>query len=124
MESNPRKVQRLRRSGDFRRVREQGVSNTGRWLVLGVWRNEGVVGGEMPPKFGVVTSRRVGGAVTRNLVRRRIRHIHQMHHSEVQDGFLCVVVARFRASQASFAELEYEWRKLAKRAGVLKPCVS
>lgn len=124
MESNPRKVQRLRYSGDFRRVREQGVSSTGRWLVFGVWKKEGNEGGEMPPRFGVVTSRRVGGAVTRNLVRRRIRHIHQMHHAKVQNGFLCVVVARFRAAEATFAELEYEWRKLARKAGVLKSCVS
>ena len=36
MEPNPRKVQRLKLSGDFRSVREKGSSVTGKWLVLGV----------------------------------------------------------------------------------------
>ena len=120
MESAPRKLARLKRSGDFRRVREQGESFTGRWLVLGVWRPTDPDFVEThQSQFGVVTSRKVGGAVVRNKVRRRIRHIQQSQFPLVSGVFWCVTVARFRAASATFAELEAEWRKLAKRAGVL-----
>jgi len=118
MESTPRKLVRLKRSGEFRRVREEGVSFSGKWLVLGVWRAVAVEAGT-DVRFGVVTSRKVGGAVVRNRVRRRIRHIQQAHQREVQGSVWCVTVARFRASQATFAELDLEWCKLARRAGVL-----
>lgn len=137
------KVSRLKRSGEFRRVRESGVSFAGRWLVFGVWKSapqafegagdsKGVptVGGavESAPleplgmgvaRFGVVTSRKVGGAVVRNKVRRRIRHIQQKHLAKIQGGVWCVTVARFRAAEATFAELDAEWCKLARRAGIL-----
>jgi ribonuclease P protein component len=120
MDSFPKKLARLRHSGDFRRVREEGVSFSGRWLVLGVWRpKDPEFKGAQGPKFGVVTSRKVGGAVVRNLVRRRIRSIQQGQYRAVLGTVWCVTVARFRAASATFAELETEWRKLAKRAGVL-----
>jgi ribonuclease P protein component len=133
MDACPRKLSRLKRSGEFRRVREAGVSFAGKWLVFGVWKSgdasneQGATAAEAaplvmentPPRFGVVTSRKVGGAVVRNLVRRRIRHIQQKHLAEARSGVWCVTVARFRAAQATFAELEAEWCKLARRAGVL-----
>lgn len=121
MEVSSRKVQRLRLSGEFRCVREKGNAFTGKWLVFAVWKVECVLS-NCGPKFGVITSKKVGGAVTRNLVRRRIRHIHLAHHLEVVDGVWCVVIARFRAAKATFAELDAEWCKLARRAGILKSC--
>ncbi|NBV86792.1 MAG: ribonuclease P protein component [Verrucomicrobia bacterium] len=120
MEGARKKIVRLKRSGDFRRVREQGESFTGRWLVLGVWRPANPGAAEThQSQFGVVTSRKVGGAVIRNKVRRRIRHIQQACLPVVKGTFWCVTVARFRAASATFSELEAEWRKLARRAGVL-----
>jgi ribonuclease P protein component len=142
MEPSPRKLVSLKRSGDFRRVRESGSSFSGKWLVLGVWRAQAKVDGrdttvapsasaKDPTKlsselqspegvrFGLVTSRKVGGAVVRNKVRRRLRHIQREHQSKIRENVWCVTVARFRAAQASFKELEEEWCKLAKRAGVL-----
>lgn len=131
MEMSPRKLVSLKRSGDFRRVRESGTSFSGKWLVLGVWRAQPAApeaaashpSNSTPTpqgvRFGLVTSRKVGGAVVRNRVRRRLRHIQREHHSQIRGNVWCVTVARFRAAQATFKELEEEWCKLAKRAGVL-----
>lgn len=122
MENSPPKLVSLKRSGEFRRVRESGASFSGKWLVMGVWRVQGAeVGGTSSSgvRFGVITSRKVGGAVVRNKVRRRLRHIQREQHGKILGDVWCVTVARFRAAQATFAELEAEWRKLAKRAGVL-----
>jgi len=122
METPTRKLVSLKRSGEFRRVREAGVSLAGKWLVLGVWRQQGEARPAGVPedvRFGLITSRKAAGAVVRNRVRRRLRHIQRAHRPKVKGSVWCVTVARFRASQATFAELEAEWCKLAKRAGVL-----
>jgi ribonuclease P protein component len=141
MDAQNRKLSRLKRSGEFRLVREAGLSFAGKWLVFGVWKvvprpskaekaatEVNPVGGvgcpyadalsSAPPRFGVVTSRKVGCAVVRNRVRRRIRHIQQSHLARIRNGFWCVTVARFRAAEATFAELDAEWCKLARRAGI------
>jgi ribonuclease P protein component len=116
MEPNPRKVQRLKLSGDFRSVREKGSSVTGKWLVLGVLRTQ-------PPTTGgaIKSSLRgpkVGGAVVRNRVRRQLRHIQQSFYPSLSRSVWCVTVARYSASRATFTQLRAEWERLALKAGI------
>lgn len=68
---------------------------------------------------GFVTSRRLGSAVVRNRVRRRLREIVRQHQGELRQGFWVVVIARSEAANASYHELEHEWLLLAKRASIL-----
>ena len=70
-------------------------------------------------RFGLVTSRRVGGAVIRNRVRRRLREICRLHRAMVAPGWLIVVVAKSAAAEASFSELREEWLILARRLSIL-----
>lgn len=92
------------RSGRAGRVRALSV----RWLPLppgkGVW-------------VGLVTSKKVGKAVTRNLIRRRLREIlRRMHLPSCE----LLVVAHPEAADASFAEL---WRDLShalKKSGLIQ----
>lgn len=72
-----------------------------------------------PWRAGFVTARRVGGAVVRNRVRRRLREIVRRHQHELQDGFWFVVIARREAATASSRALEDEWLRLARRASIL-----
>ena len=124
MEPNPRKVQRLKLSGDFRSVREKGSSVTGKWLVLGVLRSQPTAtGGAIKsslrgPKLGIITSKRVGGAVVRNRVRRQLRHIQQSFYPSLSRSVWCVTVARYSASRATFTQLRAEWERLALKAGI------
>ncbi len=72
-------------------------------------------------KVGLITSRRVGGAVERNRVRRRLREILRLNRPRWNAGVWMVVIARRAAVDASFDELHAEWLRLAKRSGVLCP---
>ena len=105
---------------EFHRVKEHGRSFPGRLLVLGV-----LVNAEPDPpassRFGLVTSRRVGGAVVRNTVRRHLREAIRHQRAFVQPGLWIVVVARHSAARATGVELAREWLKLARRAGILVP---
>ena len=71
-----------------------------------------------PWRSGVITSRKVGGAVQRNLARRRLREI--IRHAGLQDGIWVVTVARWRILEANFAELKQDWMRAARRARILQ----
>ena len=88
---------RLSRSADFDRVFRQGRSHAGRELVLYVFpRGEGSdVGG---PRLGLSVSRKVGGAVQRNRVKRLLREAFDLEAGRLPAGTDAVVVARHEAN--------------------------
>jgi ribonuclease P protein component len=69
-------------------------------------------------RVGFVTSWRVGGAVVRNRVRRRLREILRRNQHALGKGMWLVVIARPAAAKADSAALEKEWLRLAQRAAL------
>ncbi|MBL9117272.1 MAG: ribonuclease P protein component [Verrucomicrobiaceae bacterium] len=106
---------RMKASSEFSRLKEAGTTFPGRFLVLSAMPDTSVV----PFRFGLVTSRKVGGAVTRNTVRRRLREVIKGDQVRIKPGWLFVVIARWKAGDASLTELKQDWSKLALRAGML-----
>ena len=72
-----------------------------------------------PSRIGFITSRRVGSAVIRNRVRRRLREVVRVQRGLLRPGCWIVIVARQAAAKASQAELQAEWLRLAKRARLI-----
>ena len=70
-------------------------------------------------RIGLITSRRLGSAVARNRVRRRLREIVRRHQHAVRQNFWIVVVAKRDAVKANYRALEDEWLRLARRASIL-----
>ncbi len=116
---------RLRTSSEFRLVREKGKSRAGRYIVMNVAPAPAPKNAATAPKepaatrFGFITSRKVGNAVARNQVRRRLREIARLHLPQVRSGFWVVTVARYTASQANYHSLQEEWLRLARQLGIL-----
>jgi ribonuclease P protein component len=102
---------------EFTRVKSEGTTQAGRLLVLGVFAQKE----EKSFRVGFVTSKRIGRAVMRNLVRRRLRDIVRTQQARLRNGFWIVVVARPAAARASYRELKDEWLRLAERASILAP---
>jgi ribonuclease P protein component len=109
------KSRRLRHRSEYARVRKDGSMRHGKLLVLNVapMENSG------PSRAGFVTSRRIGGAVVRNRIRRRLREIVRQHQHELQRGFWFVLIAKNGAVSATYRSLEDEWLRLARRASLL-----
>jgi ribonuclease P protein component len=59
-----------------------------------------------PAKVGLVVGRGVGGAVVRNTVARRLRHLMAQRVSTLEPGSIVVIRATPRASSASTSTLE------------------
>ena len=115
-ESTFPKSKRLTLSAEFQRVREEGRVARGALLSMGVLPEcSGTV------RAGFVTSRRVGNAVARNRVRRRLREIFRRHQHEIINATWVVTIARPQAARATSAALEHEWLRLAKRTSILAP---
>jgi ribonuclease P protein component len=65
-------------------------------------------------RFGLTVSKRVGNAVTRNKVKRRMRDILR-HHKTVLGDLDVVWIARAEAASASHASLKCEVLELMRR---------
>ena len=70
-------------------------------------------------RVGFITSRRVGSAVARNRVRRRLREIVRRHQYDLRQDVWIVLIAKREAASASYGWLEDEWLRLSKRASIL-----
>lgn len=81
---------RLSRSAEFERVYRQGRSHANRFLVVHAFPR----GGEEPTRLGLSVSRKVGGAVDRNRVKRLLREAFAAHAATVAPGHDVVLVAR------------------------------
>jgi ribonuclease P protein component len=106
---------RLRRSSEFARLRKEGKRFAGRLMVLSVLETEC----EKEFQTAVIASKRVGGAVVRNLLRRRLRSIVDGRRASLKVGRRFVMVLRPAAAAATYGELEREWVSLARRSGLL-----
>jgi len=105
---------RLRSSADFRTAVRRGRRSGGSLLVvhlLGADHQEGT----SPIRVGLVVSRAVGPAVTRNLVKRRLRHLLRERLDALPASGLLVVRALPAAGGASYTALGEELdRQLAR----------
>jgi ribonuclease P protein component len=111
------KTKRLILSSEFARVKGQGTTERGRYLVLGAAK----VKEEKSFRAGFITPKHIGTAVTRNRVRRRLRDIVRTEQPRLQTGLWIVLVARPYAANATHQELKDEWLRLAERASILAP---
>ena len=112
------KAAHLCRAGEFAKLKRDGRSFHGQLIVLSVLQSAE----ETSARIGLITSRRVGGAVVRNRVRRRLREIVRAARPELKAGVWLALIARQAAAGASFQALRDEWTLLAQRSAILSPC--
>lgn len=91
---------RLSRSAEFDRVFRQGRSHAGRELILYVFPR----GEDAPPRLGLSVSRKVGGAVERNRVKRLLREAFALEGAQLPAGTDAVVLARRDARELAGRE--------------------
>ncbi len=97
----------------FRRLySSEGYANG--YLVLYARRNR--TGGN---RVGITVGKKLGHAVVRNRVRRRLREVYRLNEERFQPGWDIVVVARSRSVDAKFTQLTNGYLSLAKKAGIL-----
>jgi len=101
---------RLRSNQEFQRVYRMGKSWAHPLAALHVIAQPG------EQRFGISVSKKVGNAVVRNRVRRRIREILRAALPELKQGFDGVIVARSASAAADFAALTHALEELFRRS--------
>lgn len=113
-----RSRQHLRRQADFAAIRSEGRRVFGAAFVFS-WRRRGTDLNLDLPRFAVVASRRVGPAIVRNRLKRRLREIFRAHQHRLPPEVDIVATLRPGAATFTFANLESEFLKAAQRAGIV-----
>ena len=70
-------------------------------------------------RVGLTVSKKLGCAVVRNRVRRRLREVYRLNEDKFAPGWDIVVVARSRCVGADFNKLTQAYLSLAEKAGIL-----
>ena len=97
----------------FQRLYHTG-GHANSFLVLYARRNRSCTN-----RVGITVSKKLGHAVVRNRVRRRLREIYRLNEAQFQPGWDIVVVARTRAIYGRYADLERSFLQLMKKLGIL-----
>ncbi len=111
----PRRV-RLKRTQDFARVRQLGQTVRGRLMLLNLAPNP------LPHnRYGIVTGKRLGGAVIRNRVRRLVRQAVRDVQPHLLTGWDVVIVPHPTLVGLPQREVARAFEALARQAGLFKP---
>ena len=109
-----KKTVSLKENHIFRRLYQKGRSAVSPWLAVYVRRT-----GRPVNRLGFTVSTKLGHAVVRNRVRRRLREIYRLHEDRMATGLDIVVVARVRAARASYQQLDESFVRLCTKLGIL-----
>ena len=105
----------LKKNFEFRRLYAKGRSAVTPTLVLYVRRGKGGAN-----RVGFTVTAKLGHAVVRNRVRRRLREIYRLHEGELAAGLDLVVVARGRSVRASYRDLERDFLAGCRKLSLLR----
>ena len=103
----------ITKTEDFAKTRQRGFVFKNQFMVIFVNKNNSQV-----TQVGLSVSKRVGNAVNRNKVKRRLRAVFSLVN--IVAGVDILVVARLKASFASYKELSHSIFSLTKKAGILE----
>lgn len=106
----------MRRSGDIERVKRTGRRISTAFFNVLVSSSQ-----DASSRFGVVTGKRLGGAVQRNRAKRLFRELIQCVQNEVVEGHECLVFPKRDALMVPFQTLRSSWISTLRRQGLLRP---
>lgn len=100
----------LKKNYEFRRLYSKGKTSANGLLAFYVRQTR-----RRGNRLGLTVSVKLGNAVTRNRVRRRLKEIYRLREASLKTGLELVVVARSRAASAEYRDLERAFDALCRR---------
>lgn len=105
----------IKKNYEFRRLYNRGKNKVSPYLAIyAIEKKQG------PRRLGITVSTKVGCAVIRNRVRRLIREAFRLNEERFSECADIIVVARVRAKDATFAQIEKSLLSLAGEIGILE----
>jgi len=110
-----KKTDSLTQNFIFRALYRRGRQVSCRTMVVYVGKNRL----KTVNRLGFTVSTKLGCAVTRNRIRRRLREAYRLSEDSLQTGFDIVIAARSASEHADFSALMQDMRDAFVRLGVL-----
>lgn len=105
---------RLHQTDDFERLKREGSAYRHAWLLLSV-----AVSAHPQNRYGIITSKQLGGAVVRNRVRRHLREAVHAMHPRLFQGHDFVLIARKTIVGQPLSAIQEVLFGLCQRAGLV-----
>ena len=106
---------RVRDNQRFQEIRRHGQSVNSKHLVLCALPND------LPySRFGFSVSSRIGHAVERNRIKRRLREAMRLRMDTIQPGWDIVFIAKYPIRSADYHEIDAACARLIRRAHLLR----
>ena len=106
-------VSTLKKNSDFHRLYTRGRSSANPLIVVYCRKN-----GRDANRIGYTVSKKLGNAVVRNRIRRRLREIYRLNMHKLRKGFDIVVVARSKTVCARYSDIEEAFLKACVELGI------
>jgi len=107
------KEYRINTKKEYNNIYKKGKKIPGRYMVVFI-----VPGDKAYSRYGFVASKKVGNAVHRNRAKRRLRTIVYSNMSYIKDSVDIVIVARPAVNEASLDEVNTEYIRIMRKAGL------
>jgi len=102
----------LKKDSDFRKVYKHGKSFANRYLVMYILNNK-----SENSRIGISVSKKVGKAIIRNKVRRRIKEAYRLNIDEkIKNGYDIVFIARVAIKDADYVDIEKSMKHLIRKS--------
>ena len=105
----------IKNNYEFRRLYSKGKSAATPYLVVYCRKTR-----RDHNRLGITVTAKLGKAVVRNRVRRRLREIYRLNEAKLLRGVDMIVVARGRSTSATYWELERDYLCCCKKLGLLE----
>ena len=104
----------LKKNSEFRRLYSKGKSAVNPYMVVYCRKN-----GRGLNRVGYTVSVKLGHAVVRNRVRRRLREIYRLNSPALKTGWDIVIVARGRCVDARYSKMDEAFLSLCGKLALL-----
>ena len=105
----------LKKDSDFRKVYKHGKSFANRYLVMYILENK-----SDSSRIGISVSKKVGNAITRNKIRRRIKEAYRLNIDEnVKNGYDIIFIARVSCNEAEYKDIDKDINHLVKKSNLI-----
>ena len=108
-------LETIKKNYEFRRLYSKGKSEVSPMMVVYCRRN-----GQGISRVGFTVSNKLGNAVKRNRIRRRLREIYRLNLPKLRPGTDIVIVARARCAWSSYRQIERAFLNACEKLGLLE----
>lgn len=107
------KIVSIKKNYEFRRLYARGDrAGTPRMVIYCRHNRLGI------NRLGITVSTKLGKAIHRNLIRRRLREIFRLNSNRLAPGWDIVVVAKLKSRFSSYSELEGDFIRACDKLGI------